>query len=92
MPLLPQLATVPDANHDHFSVRIDPIAKDIGASTKGRENFSPAGVVVHASSNLRKLGQLLSSRFDARHHTAGGLCVLFSNEIVQALNIVQRFR
>ena len=73
MPLLSQLATVPDANDDHFSVRIDPIAKDVGARTEGRENFSPTGVVVHAASNLRKLAELLGSRFDAGRRTSGSL-------------------
>lgn len=85
--LLPQLAAVPDANDDHFSVRIDPIAKDVGASTEGRENFSPTGVVVHAASNLWKLAQLPGSCFDAGHHTSSGLGVLFSNKIVQSLGI-----
>lgn len=91
MSLLPQLATVPDANDDHVPVRTDPKAKDVGASTEGRENLSPTGVVVHAASNLRKLAELLGRRFDAGRHTSRGLCVLFSNEIVQVLNIVERF-
>jgi hypothetical protein len=82
MSLLLQLSTVPHANDDHLCVRMNPIAKDVGASTEGRENLSPTGVVIHAASDLRKLAQLLSRGFDAVHHIAGGLCVLFSNEIV----------